>query len=88
MSIILNHPVTHLVQVGNAVVVMARVLGLLWMRNPLTILYQEEQKAAIPACTIRGGRQQPQCSKKGDALLPAAQLGVACSETAPHVVRL
>ena len=64
----------HLVleQVGAVVMVMARVLGLLWMRNPLAVVHHSEQRGLIPACTILSGRQQPESSKSGDAL-PAAQ---------------
>ncbi len=59
-------------QVGSVVIVMARVLGLLWLRNPLAIVHHREQQALIPACTVLSGRQQPESSKSGDAL-PAAQ---------------
>lgn len=55
-------------QAGSVVIVMARVLGLLWMRNPLAIVHQSEQRAPVPACGVRSGREQPRSSKKGDAL--------------------
>lgn len=58
-------------QEGNAVIVMAKVLGLLWMRNPLAILYQKEHQAPVPACPVQSGQRQPESSKKGDALRAA-----------------
>ncbi|CAK0753815.1 hypothetical protein CVIRNUC_002249 [Coccomyxa viridis] len=57
-----NRPV---IEVGQATIVMARVLGLLWMRNPLRIVYQGEQKAPVPACAVRAGRRQSKSCKKG-----------------------
>ena len=53
-------------QVGQATIVMARVLGLLWMRNPLRIVHQGEHKAPVPACTVRAGRRQSKSCKKGE----------------------
>lgn len=58
-------------QVGSVVIVMARVLGLLWMRNPLAIVHHKEQRGVVPACTIESGRQQPESFKKGTALCAA-----------------
>jgi hypothetical protein len=52
-------------QVGEHVIVMAHVLGLLWMRNPLRMLFAEEKKGAVPAMTIVAGRSQPPSRKKG-----------------------
>lgn len=57
-----NKPPT---QVGDVVVVMGKVLGLLWMRNPMTITFQEEQQATIPGRSVTAGRQVPKSSKKG-----------------------
>lgn len=57
---------TYLMQVGDVVVVMGKVLGLLWMRNPMTITFQEEQQATIPGRSVTAGRQVPKSSKKGD----------------------
>ena len=61
-------------QVGSVVIVMARVLGLLWMRNPLAIVHHAEQQGVVPAHAVEYGRQQPPRFKKGDALC-AAQPG-------------
>ena len=52
-------------QVGSVVLVMARVLGLLWMCNPLAIVHHKEQQGLVPARTILSGRQQPESLKKG-----------------------
>ena len=57
---------TNLVQVGDVVVVMGKVLGLLWMRNPMTITFQKEQQAAIPGRAVTAGQQVPNSSKKGE----------------------
>jgi hypothetical protein len=57
---------TNLVQVGDVVVVMGKVLGLLWMRNPMTITFQKEQQAPVPGRAVTAGRQVPRSSKKGD----------------------
>ena len=65
-------------QVGSVVVVMARVLGLLWMRNPLAIVHSSEQRAPVPARNIRSGREQPRSSKTGDALHTACLGASAC----------
>ena len=64
-------PISLMMQEGNAVIVMAKVLGLLWMRNPLAILYQKEHQAPVPACPVQSGQRQPESSKKGDALRAA-----------------
>lgn len=64
-------PISIMMQEGNAVIVMAKVLGLLWMRNPLAILYQKEHQAPVPACPVQSGQRQPESSKKGDALRAA-----------------
>ena len=61
------------------VLVMARVLGLLWMSNPLAIVHHKEQQGLVPACTVLSGRQQPQSLKKGDA--PPAAKHCACVQT-------
>ena len=62
-----SHCMMVMGQVGQATIVMARVLGLLWMRNPLRIVYQGEQKAPVPACGVRAGRRQSNSCKKGEA---------------------
>ena len=64
-------PILLMMQEGNTVIVMAKVLGILWMRNPLAILYQKEHQAPVPACLVQSGQRQPESSKKGDALRAA-----------------
>ncbi|CAL5227530.1 g10519 [Coccomyxa viridis] len=56
------------VEVGSVVLVMARVLGLLWMCNPLAIVHHKEQQGLVPARAILSGRQQPESLKKGRRL--------------------
>ncbi|KAK9906596.1 hypothetical protein WJX75_004704 [Coccomyxa subellipsoidea] len=53
------------VKVGEHVIVMAQVLGLLWMCNPLRIVYVREEKGLLPATASLKARQQPACSKRG-----------------------
>ncbi len=66
-------------QVDSVLIVMARVLGLLWMRNPLAIVHHKEQPGLVPACPILSGRQQPESLKKGDAMSAAEPR--ACTKT-------
>ena len=53
------------VAVGAEVRVMARLLGLLWMSNPLRIAYVSEKKAALPGKAHLKATTQPPCSAKG-----------------------
>ncbi|EIE23935.1 hypothetical protein COCSUDRAFT_32909 [Coccomyxa subellipsoidea C-169] len=53
------------VKVGEHVIVMAQVLGLLWMCNPLRILYAKEEKGLIPAAAMLRARRQPACTSRG-----------------------
>ncbi len=56
------------VKVGAHVIVMAQVLGLLWMCNPLRVVYAKEGKALLPGSATLKASCQPACTKKG---LPA-----------------
>ncbi|CAL8462562.1 g2095 [Coccomyxa elongata] len=53
------------VKVGEHVIVMAKVLGLLWMCNPLRIVYAREEKASMPATALLKASRQPACTRKG-----------------------
>ncbi|BDA46429.1 probable UPF0548 protein At2g17695 [Coccomyxa sp. Obi] len=53
------------VKVGEHVIVMAQVLGLLWMCNPLRIVYAREEKAYMPATALLKASRQPACTRKG-----------------------
>lgn len=53
------------VKVGAHVIVLAQVLGLLWMCNPLRVVYAKEGKALMPGSAALEPSRQLACTKKG-----------------------
>ena len=53
------------VKVGAEVCVMARLLGLMWMSNPLRIAYVSEKEAALPGKAHFQATRHPPCSAMG-----------------------